>query len=115
MPRAPLRAQIIIGLLAVLVIAYGWSVIRLDGDSGGYRTAVPGQLIAIRIDRPMDSVTSTDTRVVAPVSVSVSPLTRAYFLALTPGRATLRALSPCSECRFRLILWSVEIRVWPSG
>ena len=51
-PKAPIRAQIIIGLFAVLAIAYGFSIVRLDGTATGTRSVVPGQLIVVRIDRP---------------------------------------------------------------
>jgi hypothetical protein len=112
MPKAPLKAQIVIGLFAVLVIAYGSSIVRLDGTSSGTRTAFPGQLIAVRIDRTMYYMASSDAWVVKPISVSTSPVTRAYFLALKPGRATLSAHNTsCIQCL--VSMWSVEVFVRP--
>jgi hypothetical protein len=113
-PKAPLQAQIIIGLFAVLAIAYGASIIRLDNTSAGTRTAVPGQLIAVRIDRSMYSMATSDPWVVKPISVSTSPVTRAYFVALKPGRARLTAhYISCLQCL--VATWSIEVRVWPGG
>ncbi len=115
MPKAPLKAQIFIGLFAVLAIAYGLAIVRLDDGSLGKRNAVPGQLIVVNIGVPSSSMTSSDPWVVAPISVSLSPKTRAYFIALKPGHATLRAIlpNPCNGCLSRTRLWSVEVTVWP--
>jgi hypothetical protein len=115
-PKAPIQAQILIGLVAVLAIAYGASIIRLDSTSTGTRSAVPGQLIFVSMDRAWDSVTSSDPWVVTPVSVSTSPTTRAYFIALKPGRATLLACpSQCTESIPLSLVWSMEVKVWPGG
>jgi hypothetical protein len=115
-PKAPIQAQILIGLFAVLAIAYGAAIIRLEDTSTGTRNAVPGQLIFVHMDRAWQSMTSSDPSVVAPISVSTSPTTRAFFIALKPGRATLRALpSRCTECLSVTVIWSIEVKVWPSG
>ena len=115
MPKAPVKAQIIIGLFAVLAVAYGLAIERIDQTANGTSlSVVPGQLIAIRFDRAMYSVTSTDPWVVVPMPLSGSPATRAFFLALKPGRATLRAhYISCTNCL--TAIWFVDIRVWPSG
>ena len=44
MPEAPIQAQILIGLFAVLAIAYGASIVRLDGTSTGLsgKLVIPG-------------------------------------------------------------------------
>jgi hypothetical protein len=113
-PKAPIQAQILIGLFAVLAIAYGASIIRLDGASNGTRGAVPGQLIVVSMSRAWYSLISTDPWVVAPISVRTSPTTRAYFIALKPGRAKLQAYpTSCSTCLS--VMWQVEVMVWPSG
>jgi hypothetical protein len=113
-PKAPIQAQILIGLFAVLAIAYGASIIRLDDGSHEMRSAVPGQLIAVRMNTAWYSMTSSDPWVVAPISVSTSPTTRAYFIALKPGRAKLRAYATsCALCLTPT--WQVEVKVWPSG
>jgi hypothetical protein len=115
-PKAPVQAQIIIGLLAVLAIAYGASIMRLSDSSSGTRWAVPGQLIVVGIEKSMYSMTTSDPWVVKPISVNTAPVTRAYFLALKPGRATLRAYATrCTQCLSQSSIWQVEIRVWPSG
>ena len=116
MPKAPLKAQIIIGLFAVLAIVYGFSIARVDQSSGRHQiTVVPGQLIAVRTDSVSMSMASSDPWVVAPLMTSSA---RAYFLALKPGRAILSAQSSpeCLECgRQPLVPWTLEVTVWPSG
>ena len=111
-PKAPIQAQILIGLFAVLAIAYGASIVRLDGTSTGTQTVLPGQLIVLGIDRTMYFVNSSDWWVVRPISVSTSPVTRAYFLAFKPGRARLSAhYNSCIQCL--AAIWSVDVTVRP--
>ena len=89
---------------------------RLNDSSSGTRWAVPGQLIVVGMQKSIYSMTTSDPWVVKPISVTTSPLTRAYFLAVKPGRATLRAYATrCTQCLSQSSLWQVEIRVWPSG
>ena len=115
MPKAPLKAQIIIGLFAVLAIAYGFSIVRLDQSvSHSQVNVVPGQLLVVRMDVVGGPASSTDPWVVAPISTTAG---RAYFVALRPGRAVLTATSspPCGRCVAAVAQWSLEVRVWPSG
>ena len=113
-PKAPIQAQILIGLFAVLAIAYGASIVRLGDGSNDTRSVVPGQLIVVGMNRAWYSLTSSDPWVVAPISVRTSPTTRSYFIALKPGRAKLQAYSTsCTLCLTPM--WQVEVRVWPSG
>ena len=113
-PKAPIQAQILIGLFAVLAIAYGASIVRLYDGSQGTRSAVPGQLIVVGMNRSWYSLTSSDPWVVTPISVRTSAATRAYFIALRPGRAKLQAYpTSCTTCLS--VMWQVEVRVWPSG
>src|SRR5690349_6655391 len=111
MPKAPVQAQIVIGLFAVLVIAYGFAIVRLDGTSSGTRSVVAGQLIVVRIERASISLKTSDPWVVAPVSLSHAPQTLGYFVAVTPGRASLSAVltPPCGQCLAATVLWSVEV------
>ena len=96
----------------MLAIAYGASIVRLDGTSTGTQTVLPGQLIVLGIDRTMYFVNSSDWWVVRPISVSTSPVTRAYFLAFKPGRARLSAhYISCTQCL--AAMWSVEVTVRP--
>ena len=114
MPKAPLRAQITIALVAVLAIVYGASVIRLSEDASGTRHAVPGQLVVVTMHSSFTSLQSSDTSVLAPISVSLTPVARGYFLALKPGKATLQAFNqPCRECLSLTRIWRVEVEVWP--
>jgi hypothetical protein len=114
MPKAPLPAQITIVLLAVLAIVYGASVVRLTEDSSGTRHAVPGQLVVVTMHSSWTSLQSSDASVVAPISVSLTPITRGYFLALKPGRAVLQSYGrPCPTCLSLTRGWRVEIEVWP--
>ncbi len=114
MPKAPLRAQITIALVAVLAIVYGASVIRLSEDASGTRHAVPGQLVVVTMHSSFTSLQSSDTSVLAPISVSLTPVARGYFLALKPGKATLEALDmPCPQCLSAIRGWRVEVEVWP--
>ena len=46
--------------------------------------------------------------------MSTSPTTRACFIALKTGRATLRAY-PISSTVCLIAIWQVEVKVWPSG
>lgn len=122
MPKAPRKVQITIGLLAVLVIAYGLSIMHLDENSTGRRTAMPGQLIVVRLHVTWNWMTSTDESVVAPISVMLKPIATGYFLALKPGRATLQAfVDPCPanmpapRCMAAGRMWRVEVTVGPSG
>jgi hypothetical protein len=113
-PKAPIQAQILIGLFAVLAIAYGASIMRLDYTSTEARRALPGQLIMVRSRLPLYYATSSDPWVVAPIAAGSSAAKQAYFIALKPGRATLRALySACTRCL--LAAWHLEVTVWPSG
>lgn len=115
MPKAPLKAQIIIGLFAVLAIAYGFSIARVDQLTGPRAiTVVPGQLIVVRTDAVSTSMASSDPSVVAPLLTSFP---RAYFLALRPGRVTLSASSPpaCPRCLSAVVHWTLAVAVWPSG
>ena len=112
MPKAPLRAQIVIGLFAVLAIAWGLSIVRLDAASSGTRFVLPGQLITVGIDRTMYYMESSDAWVVAPISITTSPQTRAYFLAIKPGHATLSAhYIACKQCL--VSMWLVNVFVRP--
>ncbi|HEY0832148.1 MAG TPA: hypothetical protein VGE99_13475 [Candidatus Dormibacteraeota bacterium] len=114
MPKAPLPAQIIIALLAVLVIIYGASVVRLSEDASGTRHAAPGQLVVVVMHSSWTSLQSSDASVLAPISVSLKPIARGYFLALKPGKATLLASDvACSGCVSALRTWRTEIEVWP--
>ncbi len=119
MPKAPLRAQMTIALVAVLVIVYGASVIHLTEDSSGHRRAVPGQLVVVRMHSTWMSLESSDASVIAPISVSLSPVTTGYFLALKPGKARLRAydnpwpVDALHRCMAPARFWSTEIEVWP--
>jgi|ERR1041385_5711617 hypothetical protein len=114
MPRAPIQAQILVGLFAVLAIAYGASIMRLDNNSTDPRHALPGQLILVRSHVPLYYATSSDPWVVAPIAAGSSAATQAYFVALKPGHATLRAFySACTQCL--LAAWHLEVTVWPSG
>ena len=120
MPKAPRAAQITIILLAVLAIVYGASVIRLTEDSAGNRHAASGQLVVVRMHSSWTSLESSDASVVAPISVTLRPITTGYFIALKPGRATLRAIDdPCPSdmtpprCMLPMRGWAVEIEVWP--
>jgi hypothetical protein len=113
-PKAPLRAQILIGLFAVLAIAYGASIIRLENTFTETRHAIPGQLILVRSNIALDHPTSSDPWIVAPIAVSSSAARQVYFIALKPGRATLRAsYSACAPCL--MAAWHLEVIVWPSG
>jgi hypothetical protein len=120
-PKAPIQAQILIGLFAVLAIAYGASIIRLADASHGSRSAVPGQLIVVRMNGSWGSLTSSNTSVLKPISITLSPTATGYFIALLPGRSTLSALSnPCPtdavpRCMLPARIWQVEVKVWPSG
>ena len=120
-PKAPIQAQILIGLFAVLAIAYGASIVRLDGTSTGSRTVLPGQLIVVRMNTSFGSLTSSNTSVLKLISVQLSPVANGYFIALLPGTSTLSALSnPCPtdavpRCMLPARTWQVEVRVWPSG
>ena len=120
-PKAPIQAQILIGLFAVLAIAYGASIIRLDDTSAGIRTALPGQLLVVRMHSTWNSLSSSNNSVLAAISVTLKPTTTAYFIALMPGRSTLTAISnPCPttavpRCLAPERFWRIEIRVWPSG
>ena len=114
MPKAPLPAQITIVLFAVLAIVYGASVIRLTEDAVGTRHAVPGQLVMVMLHSTWTSLESSDASVLAPISVSLSPITTGYFLALKPGKAVLRAFArPCLGCLSESRMWRTEIEVWP--
>ncbi len=115
MPKAPLRAQITIALVAVLAIVYGASVIRLSEDASGARHAVPGQLVVVTMHSPFASLQSSDASVLAPISVSLTPVARGYFLALKPGKATLQAAynRACPSCFGAARIWRVEVEVWP--
>jgi hypothetical protein len=114
MPKAPLQAQLIIGLLAVLAIAYGASIMRLESTSREARQVVPGQLILVRSSTALYYPTSSDPWIVAPVAASSSAAKQVYFIALKPGHATLRAFfSACTPCL--LAAWQLEVTVWPSG
>ncbi|SRR6266550_6528523 len=114
MPKAPLRAQITIALVAVLAIVYGASVIHLSEDASGTRHAAPGQLVVVIMHSSFTSLQSSDTAVLAPISVSLTPVARGYFLALKPGKATLQAFNqPCRECLSLTRIWRVEVEVWP--
>jgi hypothetical protein len=114
MPRAPIQAQILIGLFAVLAIAYGASVMRLDNTSAESRQALPGQLIMVRSHMPMYYATSSDPWVVAPIAAGSSGTKQAYFIALKPGHVTLRAFySACTECL--MAAWQLDVKVWPGG
>jgi hypothetical protein len=114
MPKAPVPAQIIIALLAVLVIIYSASVVRLSEDSSGTRHAAPGQLVVVVMHSSWTSLQSSNASVLAPISVSLKPITRGYFLALKPGKATLRAFGvACSGCLSASRTWRAEIEVWP--
>ena len=120
MPKAPRAAQITIILLAVLAIVYGASVIRLTEDSAGNRHAASGQLVVVTMHSSWTSLESSDASVVAPISVTLRPITTGYFIALKPGRATLRAIDdPCPSdmtpprCMLPMRGWGVEIEVWP--
>ena len=117
MPKAPLKAQIIIGLFAVLAIAYGFSIVRFDDASNGTRSVLPGQLIVVRIERPSIAIKTSDPWVVALLSEAGTPQSVGYFVALKPGRATLSAVlpPPCKECLAATVLWRVDVTVWPSG
>ncbi|TME02152.1 MAG: hypothetical protein E6I71_14330 [Chloroflexi bacterium] len=113
MPKAPLRAQITIALVAVLAIVYGASVIRLSEDASGTRHAAPGQLVVVTMHSSFKSLESSDTSVLAPISVSLTPVARGYFLALKPGKATLQAYDrACPSC-LTAHFWRVEVEVWP--
>jgi len=113
-PKAPLRAQITIALVAVLAIVYGASVIHLSEDASGTRHAAPGQLVVVIMHSSFTSLQSSDTAVLAPISVSLTPVARGYFLALKPGKATLQAFNqPCRECLSLTRIWRVEVEVWP--
>jgi hypothetical protein len=113
-PKAPVQAQILIGLFAVLAIAYGASIMRLENTSTETRHAIPGQLILVRSKIALYYATSSDPWVVAPIRSSTSAARQAYFIALKPGHATLRAFySACTQCR--LASWQLEVIVWPSG
>jgi len=113
-PKAPLRAQITIALIAVLAIVYGASVIHLSEDASGTRHAAPGQLVVVIMHSSFTSLQSSDTAVLAPISVSLTPVARGYFLALKPGKATLQAFNqPCRECLSLTRIWRVEVEVWP--
>ncbi len=120
-PKAPIQAQILIGLFAVLAIAYGASIVRLDDGSHASRSAVPGQLIVVRLGTSWDFLTSSNTSVVKPISVKLAPVATGYFIALSPGRSRLSAVSnPCpvnavARCMAPARLWQVEVNVWPGG
>jgi ABC-type phosphate transport system permease subunit len=114
MPKAPLAAQILIVLFAILVIAYSVSAIHLSEDSAGKRFALPGQLVVVQMHSSWTSMDSSDHGVLAPISVTLKPTARAYFIALKPGTATLRAdFSACRECLSLVRGWWVEIEVRP--
>jgi len=119
MPKAPLSAQVTIVLFAVLAIVYGASVIRLSEDASGTRHAVPGQLVVVTMHSSWTSLETTDASVLAPISVSLAPITRGYFLALKPGKAQLQGYDdPCpvtmvKRCMAPARLWRVQIDVWP--
>lgn len=113
-PKAPLPAQIIIVLFAVLVIIYSASVVRLSEDASGTRHAAPGQLVVVVMHSSWTSLQSSDASVLAPISVSLKPITRGYFLALKPGKATLHASDvTCPGCLSASRIWRTEIEVWP--
>jgi hypothetical protein len=116
-PKAPIQAQIIIGLFAVLAIAYGLSIVRLGDTSTGTRSVFPGQLIVVRIDRPSILVKTSDASVIAPLSATATPQSVGYFVAVKPGHAALSAVlpPPCRECLSATFLWHVDVIVWPSG
>jgi hypothetical protein len=116
-PKAPIQAQIIIGLFAVLTIAYVLSIVRLNGTATGTRSVVPGQVIVVRIERPSILVKTSNQWVVAPLSATGTPQSVGYFVAVKPGHATLSAVlpPPCRECLSPTLLWRVDVIVWPSG
>ena len=116
MPKAPLKAQIIISLFAVLAIAYGLSIARVEQTPNpGHINVVPGQLIVVRMNVISIAPTSSDPGVVAPLPINSSASPRAYFLALKPGRARLSATSKptCAECLSALVRWTLDVTVWP--
>lgn len=116
MPKAPLKAQIVIGLFAVLMIAYGFSVIRLDEGSSGTRNALPGQLIVVRMHGSWEQIKSSDDSVVKTIYVSSPSMRTGYFLALRPGKATLSSSgTPCVGCGVRTVGWQVVVAVGPGG
>ena len=111
MPKAPLPAQITIVLLAVLAIIYSASAIHLSEASAGKRYAMPGQVIAVHMSSAFPSLWSSDEAVVKPISVSLTPMTTGYFIALKPGKARLQA--GCTKCMTLVRGWSVEVEVRP--
>ena len=120
MPKAPRAAQITIILFAVLAIIYGVSVIRLSEDSAGNRRAATGQLVVVTMHSSWTRLESSDASVVAPISVTLRPITTGYFIALKPGKATLQAIDdPCPSdmtpprCMLPMRGWTVEVEVWP--
>jgi hypothetical protein len=120
MPKAPRKAQLTIVLLAVLAIVYGASVIHLNEDGVALRHAAPAQLIVVRLHSAWMSLKSSDASVVAPISVSLRPITTGYFIALKPGQAGLQAIDdPCPSnmtpprCMLPARIWVTEIDVWP--
>ena len=111
MPKAPLRAQITIVLLAVLAIVYSASAIHLSEATAGKRYAVPGQVVVVRLSFALPSLQSSDEAVVKPISVSLTPTTTGYFIALKPGKARLEG--GCTRCMTLIRGWSVEVEVRP--
>ena len=113
MSRRVVIAELVIGVLAIFMVAEAAATIRLSENSNGPRHAFVGELIQVGLHFASPGVTTSDASVLKPIGVTQGNPTVHYFLAALPGKATLRAAStPCRQClSAAVMLWTIEIDV----
>ncbi len=111
--RRVVIAEIAIGVLAAVMVAEAAATIRLTETSHGPRHAFVGELIQVGLRFADPDLTSSDASIVKPIGVTQGSPRVFYFLAVLPGKATLRPAStpPCPRCLGAVYLWTIEIDV----
>jgi hypothetical protein len=113
------RRVFLIGLFAIasVLVIEGVFMIRLSTNSRQSHQAFPGQVLAVNLDGAWTDLVRSDTSVVAPIRVTLSPTVTGYFVAIRPGKATLMArfhpscLDAAPRCMIVQMVWSAEVDV----
>ena len=116
MSRREVVAKIAIAVFAMVMVGEAAATIHIDQNSHGKVSALPTQLIEVKLSTPWTDLASSDDTVIKLIYITLKPTMTGYFVAAAHGKATLHARTVCTSapgqgCFLYLLAWSVEVDV----
>ena len=108
-------AKIAIAVFAMVMVGEAAATIHISENTHGKVSALPSQLIEVKLSAPLTDLASSDDSVIKLIYITLKPTTTGYYVAAAHGKATLHATYGCptdpGQACLHGRLWLVEVDV----